>query len=75
MKKSYLIVGFTDKNKMADYEKSYIRKGNALKRIEKWLKENGIEILYKGKVRRAYKWDEMRTHRIVYMGKGTLRNS
>lgn len=28
---------------MADYEKSYIRKGNALKRIEKWLKENGIE--------------------------------
>ena len=39
------------------------------------LKENGIEILYKGKVRRAYKWDEMRTHRIVYMGKGTLRNS
>ena len=33
------------------------------------------EILYKGKVRRAYKWDEMRTHRIVYMGKGTLRNS
>ena len=43
MKKSYLIVGFTDKNKMADYEKSYIRKGNALKRIEKWLKENGIE--------------------------------
>lgn len=35
MKKSYLIVGFTDKNKMANYEKSYIRKGNALKRIEK----------------------------------------
>ena len=45
-----------------------------LKKSEK-AETNGIEILYKGKVRRAYKWDEMRTHRIVYMGKGTLRNS
>lgn len=35
MEKSYLIVGFTDKNKMADFEKAYKRKGNAMKKIEK----------------------------------------
>ena len=35
MEKSYLIVGFTDKNKKADFEKAYKRKGNAMKKIEK----------------------------------------
>lgn len=37
MEKSYLIVGFTDKNKMVDFEKSYAKKKNALNRIEKMM--------------------------------------
>lgn len=41
MKKSFLIVGFTDKNKKADYWKQYIKRGNALNKIEK-MKASGI---------------------------------
>lgn len=41
MEKSYLIVGFTDKTKMADFEKEYKRKCNAMKKIDK-MKVSGL---------------------------------
>lgn len=41
MKKSFLIVGFSDKNKMANFYKSYIKKGNAINKIKK-MKNSGI---------------------------------
>ena len=41
MEKSFLIVGFSDKNKMANFYKSYIKKGNAINKIKK-MKNSGI---------------------------------
>ena len=41
MEKSFLIVGFSDKNKMADFYKYYAKRGNALNKIEK-MKVSGI---------------------------------
>lgn len=41
MEKHFLIVGFSDKNKMADFYKSYSKKRNAINKIET-MKKSGV---------------------------------
>ena len=36
------------------------------------LNEKGISLTYKGKIKRTYRWERMKTKRIVYKGRGFM---
>ena len=36
------------------------------------LNEKGISLIYKGKIKRTYRWERMKTKRIVYKGRGFM---